>query len=88
MMTTPKTGPTAEELQEFGNVEDWEEVELETTEFAGGGPVVMFTWEELDDLLAACKIVDEDSIAFVRRAALDRVAEVLQRHRSDTSAAS
>ena len=53
----------------------------------GGGPVVTFTWEELDELFAACKIVDEDSVSFVRRAALERVAEVLKHERNNASAA-
>lgn len=65
----------------------WRDVDVDTSSLEGGGPSVRFTWQELDELFAACKIVDEDSVTFVRRAALERIEQVLKRERSDVTAA-
>ncbi len=81
------TGPTPEEEAEFPFDPNADVVDWEGTEGIGGGPRVSFTPSQLDDLFAACEIANEDSVSFVKQAALERVASVLGQNRSDVSAA-
>lgn len=86
-MSRKPTGPTPEEEAEFPLDPDAEVIDWEITERVGGGPRVSFTPDQLDDLFAACELTSEDSVNFVRRAALERIAEVLGQSRSDAPAA-
>ncbi len=80
-MSTETTGPTAEELEENGEI-DWDNaVELESPfgpdAEIWGSPCVDFNPAELKLLLAACQLAEEDSLDFIKRAAMDRIARVL-----------
>ena len=72
---TPKA--EAEREKYWGNGK-WEEIEPEFPPDIGGVAEVDFEADELDVLFAACKLTDETSIQFIKRAAMERAAELLQ----------
>ena len=72
---TPKT--EAEREKYWGNGQ-WEEIEPEFPSDVGGVAEVDFESDELRTLFAACKLADENSIQFIKRAAMERAAELLE----------
>lgn len=86
-MSKEPTGPTPEEEDQFPLDPDAEVIDWENTERVGGGPRVSFTPDQLDELFTACELTSEDSVSFVKRAALERIAEVLGERRTDAPAA-
>ncbi|MCY3567484.1 MAG: hypothetical protein OXH38_02570 [Chloroflexi bacterium] len=80
-MTTESNALNSEELEDLEET-DWEHaVELESLygpdAEVWGSPCVDFNPAELKLLMAACRLADEDSIDFIKRAAMDRIALVL-----------
>lgn len=86
-MSIKPTEPTPEEQAEYPLDPDAEEIEWNFKGRIGGGPQVTFTPEQLDDLFAACELANEDSVSFVKQAALERIADVLGRQHSESPAA-
>ncbi len=78
-MTTP-TGPTSEDLEEFGQIDDEDQtVEMELdTEFTFAS--VKLTFEQTYQLVEAGELVGESPIAFIRNAAMARAEELLASH--------
>ncbi len=73
--------PIDTELDELADT-DWDTaVELESpfgpTAEVWGSPCVDFSPAELKLLLAACRVTNEDSLDFIKHAAMDRIADVL-----------
>ena len=73
--STPKTDA---EREEFGDINDVEEIEFETPGKVGGRIGITFTSDELDDLFAAARFTGEDEITFIKRAAMERVAQLIE----------
>ena len=71
----PKTDA---EREEYGDPKDWEPIDLEFGQDVGGVAQVEFDLAELDILFAACQLTGENSIQFIKRAAMERAAELLQ----------
>ena len=85
------TDQTADELDDFGEI-DWENaVELDSPfgpdAEIWGSPCVDFNPAELKLLLAASELAEEDSLDFIKRATMDRIARVLTERPDLTSSA-
>ena len=90
-MTSKATTVPEEDHEDFGEI-DWDNaVELESSFGSGaevwGSPCVDFDPAELKLLLAACQLAGEDSLDFIKRAAMDRIARVLTENPALASAA-
>lgn len=83
--STPKTDAEGEE---FGNISDAEEIEFEPPERVGGRIGIVFTSDELDDLFAAARSAGEDEISFIKRAAMERAAGLLEQQPAAPAASS
>lgn len=90
-MTTQNASPHAKtdaEREEFGDINDAEEIEFEPPEKVGGRIGIAFTSDELDDLFAAARFAREDEISFIKRAAMERAAELLEQQPAAPAASS
>ena len=83
--STPKT--EAEREKYWGNGQ-WEEIEPEFPSDVGGVAEVGFESDELDVLFAACKLADENSIQFIKRAAMERAVGLLEQQPAAPAASS
>lgn len=79
---------TDTEREEYPDVGDIRPVEFEFAEGIGGVAEVDFEADELDILFAACKISGEESLQFIKRAALERAAELLEKQPAAPAASS
>ena len=70
---------TDAEREEYPDITDIRPVEFEFAEDVGGVAEVDFEADELDVLFAACKISGEESLEFIKRATLERAAELLEK---------
>lgn len=87
-MSTEPLPQTDAEREEYGEIEDAAPVDFELAEDIGGVAEVDFEAEELDVLFAACKLADENSIQFIKRAAMERAAELLEKQPAAPAASS
>lgn len=87
-MSTEPLGQTDAEREEYPDVTDIRPVEIEFAEDIGGVAEVDFEAGELDILFAACKISGEESLQFIKRAALERAAELLEKQPAAPAASS
>ena len=76
-MNEPRQGPTPEDIEEYGQVDDtWEDVDVQfNTEVSYAR--VELTYEQTCTLVEAGQLVGENPIAFMRNAALARATAVL-----------
>ena len=79
---------TDAEREEYWGSGEWEEIESEFPSDIGGAAVVSFEADELDILFAACKISGEESLQFIKRAALERAAELIEKQPATPAASS
>lgn len=91
-MTERTPPPDIDEADEIGET-DWDNaVELDSPFGEGaevwGSPCIDFNPAELKLLLAASRLVEEDSIDFIKRASMNRIAEVLTEQSAATPPAS
>lgn len=86
-MSSLPTGPTDEEHAEYIDSGEWEDSDFEFGPEVGGSVTVDFDHVEVDDLLKASDIIGERSTAFIKKAAMARIKEVLA-EQSDRSAQS
>ena len=77
-MSTEPLSQTDAEREEYGEIEDAAPVNFELGPDIGGVAQVDFESDELDILFAACKLADENSIQFIKRAAMERAAQLLK----------
>lgn len=87
-MSNEPLGQTDAEHEEYWGPGEWEEIEPEFSPDTGGAAVVSFEADELDILFAACKISGEESLEFIKRAALERAAELLEKQPAAPAASS
>ena len=87
-MSTEPLPQTDAEREEYGEIEDAAPVDFELGPNVGGVAQVDFESDELDVLFAACKLADENSIQFIKRAALERAAELLEKQPAAPAASS
>ena len=87
-MSTEPLPQTAAEREEYGEIEDAEPIDLEFGPEVGGVAEVEFESDELRTLFAACKLADENSIRFIKRAAMERAAELLEQQPAAPAASS
>lgn len=90
-MTTQNANPHAKtdaEREEYGEIEDAEPIDLEFGPDVGGVAEVDFESDELRTLFAACKLTDENSIQFIKRAAMERAAALLEQQPTAPAASS
>ena len=88
-MNQPRRGPTAEDIEEYGQVDDtWEDVDIQFNTEVSIAEVEL-THEQTHLLVKAGKLVGEYPITFMRNAALARAEELLssQDIRAETTAA-
>ena len=83
--STPKTDA---EREAFGGINDAEEIEFEPPEQVGGRIGITFASDELDDLFTAARFTGEDEITFIKCAAMERVAQLLEQHSATPIASS
>ena len=81
----PKTDA---EREEYGDPKDWVPIDLEFGPDVGGVAEVDFESDELRTLFAACKLADENSIQFIKRAAMERAAGLLEQQPAAPAASS
>lgn len=90
-MTTQNANPHAKtdaEREEFGDINDAEEIKFEPPEKVGGRIGIAFTSDELDDLFAAARRAGEDEISFIKRGAMERAAALLEQQSAAPAASS
>ena len=78
-MSSEPLPQTDAEREEYGEIEDAAPVDFELAEDVGGVAKVNFESDELDILFDACKLADENSIQFIKRAAMKRAAQLLEK---------
>ena len=77
MKRTP-TGPTSEDIEEYGTSDDWDEFDDELVFDASAAVArVEFTREQIHQLTRASEMVQENSIHFIRNAAIARINQLL-----------
>ena len=86
-----QTRLTAEEPEDLEET-DWDNaVELESAfgpdAEVWGSPCIDFNPAELKLLMAACQLAEEDSIDFIKRSAMDRIAHLLTERADQTPSA-
>lgn len=79
-MSNPLSGPTDEELAEYIDSAKWADSDWEIGPEVGASVSVSFDHLEIEELLRAANLAGERSTAFVKRAAMQRVARVLAEH--------
>ena len=87
-MSTEPLPQTDAEREEYGEIEDAELIDLEFGPNVGGVAEVDFESDELRTLFAACKLTDENSIQFIKRAALERATALLEQQPAAPAASS
>lgn len=79
-MSDPLNGPTDEERAVYIDSGEWVDSDWEIGTKVGGSVSVSFDHFEVDDLLRAADLTGERSTAFIKHAAMERIAEVLAEH--------
>lgn len=89
MKRTP-TGPTPEDIEEYGTIDKWDDFDEELVFDASIAVArVEFTREQIQRLTLASDMVEENSIHFIKNAAIARINQLLgdDEHRPATPAA-
>ena len=87
-MSSEPRPQTDAEREEYGEIEDAAPVDFEFGPDVGGVAEVDFESDELRTLFAACKLADENSIQFIKRAAMERAAGLLEQQPAAPAASS